>query len=142
MPSWAPWDSDGDDSDPSVGPINNYGKLQDILPDHHYIVNINSSNTSTNVFHGQYIHFHTEIKSGVVFTVNNRLNFYNGSRLKICSGAVLEIVENGFLNNVILDIEPGCEIRFREGGKIKLASGNSFSPPIGTIVEMENGEIY
>jgi len=51
-------------------------------------------------------------------------------------------VENGFLNNVILDIEPGCEIRFREGGKIKLASGNSFSPPIGTIVEMENGEIY
>ena len=142
LPSWAPWDSDGDDSDPSVGPINNYGKLQDILPDHHYIVNINSSNTSTNVFHGQYIHFHTEIKSGVVFTVNNRLNFYNGSRLKICSGAELEIVENGFLNNVILDIEPGCEIRLREGGKIKLASGNSFSPPIGTIVEMENGEIY
>jgi len=142
LPSWAPWDSDGDDSDPSVGPIINYERLLDILPDHHSIVNINSSNTSTNVFHGQYIHYHTEIKPGVVFTVNNRLNFYNGSKLKICNGSVLEIVENGFLNNVILEIEPGSKIYLKEGGKIKLASENSFSPPIGTIVEIENGEIY
>lgn len=139
LPSWAPYFPDGDDTNPDVGSINMYGRLEDIVPDHYPVIVIPSNNNSTNAYHAQYVHFHTEILSGVRFEVDNRLNFYNGAKLILRNGCTLIVKEGGWLNNVILEMEEGCKIILEDGGKIKMAQGHDFSPPLGAEVEIRYG---
>ena len=141
-PSWAPEKKDADDTDPTVGALLDTNlQMEDIVPDHYSTLPLYGNLNSLGAFHFQYVHHHSSLQNGAVLQIDNRVNFYNGATLTLCNGSTLIIKEGGLLNNVILNIESGANIRVEGGGQIKLAQGYSFSPPIGTIVEIINGSI-
>lgn len=142
MPQWAPPFKDADDTDPTVGKLHDSKmEMEDIVPDHQAISTITGTSISSNFFHFPYVHFHIAVQNGATLIVNSRLNFYNGATITLRNGSTLIIKDEGFLNNAILIIESGANIRIEGGGQIRLAQSHSFSPPIGAEVEIINGSI-
>lgn len=142
MPQWVPTYKDADDTNPNVGRLLDSNlEMEDIVPDHSTTFLLSGNFDALGAFHFQYVHHHYSLQSGAVLQIDRRVNFYNGSTLTLCNGSTLLVKEGGFLNNVILNIESGSTIKIEGGGQIKMAQGHSFNPPVGTIVEIENGSI-
>jgi hypothetical protein len=62
------------------------------------------------------------------------------TKIRVCEGGIL-IVDGGTLQNADITMVPGSTLIIRNNGVINMASGKEFIAPVGTIVNIESGEI-
>lgn len=137
FPSWLPQESDGDDSNYTKGTLDSYGNLEENNPDLNpfYTVSGNEVFSSRTKFY-KYI----TIPSNATLTVENVLNIIGWHSITIQSGGEL-IIDGGVITNGHIQMSSGSKLTIRNGGKLVISPLFEFSPPVGAIVNVENGEI-
>lgn len=140
LPYFALNQPDGDDGDCYRGPID----LQD------NILNLNPNETEwlypENVFMngepGQLIHCysHVLLEGFDSAEIVDSIYFHNGAKIYIEDGGELFIYGNCIYNAEII-MESGAKLYLRDGARVILREGVSFSPPVGAIIEIEEGSI-
>ena len=138
-PSWAPMEEDGDDSDCTKGPLDQYGNLLSVDPDEADTIYIDVDDDftySTNKYVGR----HIKISDEAYLTVSSQLFCCNGVSITIEEGSRL-IVRGGEINNVILKPQKGSSIVIEDGGRIRHNKTVNFKIPIGVVLEQRRGII-
>lgn len=138
LPAWAPLDEDGDDSDFTKGPINEYGNLLEIAPTDTIFIDYSDYDTYSSP---QYIHQHIKLYNEAMLTISSVAFCCRGVSITIERGSTLYVEEGGVLENVILKPEPGSRIVIEDGGRIKHNKDVNFKIPVGVTLELNHGEI-
>lgn len=133
-PGIAVWaQSDGDDSDPTIGHMNEFGYCEQLpsdLPTYEYIYN--DSTLTTFVSNSNYI----GILNGATVTLQTQPTFSNGTKMLLDNGATLVI--DGFTINLdFLQPYPGSKIVLTNGAKIL----KPFATPLGVEFVINKGSI-
>lgn len=133
IPVWAPNESDGDDSDPSKGHMNEYGYCEE-LPTNHpsYEYISNDSTLTTPESRTKYL----GILCGAMVTIQAQQNFSNGTKLLLDNGATL-IIDGITINGSSLQPYAGSKIILQNGAKIL----KPFIVPLGVEFVMNKGKI-
>ena len=132
-PSWVPDIEDGDDSDINLGSLNMFGYLEELPPGKTIKTPVTyATNDSTP--------YRLGIVNGGVLTISGTTTLTGNSKIRVCEGGIL-IVDGGTLQNADITMVPGSTLIIRNNGVINMASGKEFIAPVGTIVNIESGEI-
>lgn len=129
---------DGDDSNPLLGVMNEYGYCENLNPETRDMEVIFSSQTTLEEKR-QYSHL--EIVNNSIWTIAHDIRFYNGAKLIIRSGSTVILANGSTLQDVEIVMEAGATLTVIEDGIIKLRKGVNFAPPIGAVIDIEYGEI-
>lgn len=134
-PAWAPTEEDGDDSDPSKGPLTYYGFTTPITPSSTIYIDTDT------LYSSGYKHILQNIcvRNNSTFTVSSDLSMNRLAEIRIKSGSTL-IVE-GVIRNANIQAEPGSTIILNNGGQIITHKNDDFVVPVGVILQMNNGKI-
>ena len=133
-----PFSPDGDDSDYTKGPMDEYGNLTDLGA---FVDEIEYITSNTIWAQKQYIYNSFLVPSGVTLTINNDIIFYDGTKIILEGGTLL--VDGGHLYNANIEVSnsPSSNIMIINDGSIEKASGKSFEIPSGAIFEIDYGTI-
>ena len=134
-PAWAPEEPDGDDSDATLGPMNEYGYCASIIPTD--TLYINSNEHFSNGY--QYITKNICVRNNSTLTVSCDLLMNRLAEIRIQSGSTLII--NGCIRNAHIKPEVGSTIILNNGGKIITHHNDSFELPVGATLQINNGTI-
>ena len=132
-PSWAPDTPDGDDSNISRGPLDDYGNLE-VLPDGITINNPVVYSTNTTVTK------HIGIVKNGSLTITGNTTMSGNAKIRVCENATL-IVDGGSIQNAKIELVPTSHLIVRNNGQINMASGEDFNVPTGAVVDLEYGSI-
>ena len=135
-PDWVIDGKDMDDNNPYIGRLLPNGNIENLNPNERDTLYIHFPN-STN--HYQYCYDHIVINNGGGMIVDQPLYCFNNSRIIVKSGGKLTITASGYLNDAILELEPGSEILLIGGGKIRIKQGYNFVVTRGAKLTIENG---
>lgn len=133
-PAWVPDEPDGDDSDSSAGPMDEYGNLTDISADEIIVSSPVEYSTIINRSHN------IRIKNGGILSISNTTTLQNNSQIIVESGGELT-VDGGTLNEARITLYAGSTLNIQNDGTISMATGEDFSAPIGASVNLLNGKI-
>lgn len=137
-PSWVPDEEDGDDSDYTKGQIDEFGFLQDVIPDQMDTIFIeHDTDFSTMDFT---TNRHILVRNNANLTISNHLTCYSGVSITIAPGSKLT-VSGGILDNVILKLHPGGELNLSNNGTIIHSLAQAFKIPKGAILHQNYGTI-
>lgn len=133
-PAWVPDEPDGDDSDPSAGPMDGYGNLTDISAYEIIVSSLVEYSTVINRSHN------IRIKNGGTLSISDTTTLQNNSQIIVESGGVLT-VDRGTLNTARITLYAGSTLNILNDGTINMATGEDFYAPIGASVNLINGKI-
>lgn len=134
-PAWAPDEPDGDDSDATLGPMNEYGYCASIIPTD--TIYINSNEHFSNGY--QYITKNICVRNNSTLTVSCDLLMNHLAEIHIKPGSTLII--DGCIRNAQIKAEVGSTIILNDGGKIITYQDDSFELPVGATLQINNGTI-
>lgn len=137
LPSWAQSEPDGDDSDYSKGPMNEYGYCLDINPNENDTLYITNHTTWKK---RQYLYQHVVICENTSLTVNDTTTFYKGCSLTIRKGGSL-VVDGGSLDNIILKAAETASILIKNEGVINYNKEEELEIPLNSELEIYNGTL-
>lgn len=124
---------DGDDSDPTLGPIDQYGNLT-ILTDEIVISNLVNYNSVMNFTHN------IRIVNGGHLRITSITTLWNESQITVENGGTLTI-DGGTLDNARITFNTGSILNIQNGGIVKKAVDEDFYTPVGASVNITNGKI-
>ena len=124
---------DGDDSDPTVGPIDEYGNLS-ILTNELVISSIVEYGSVMDITHN------IRIVNGGHLRITNMANLHNAAQITVESGGTLTI-DGGTLNEARIIFNPGSALNIYNGGTIVKAADQSLLVPTGTNVMISSGKM-
>ena len=133
-PGIAVWaQSDGDDSDPTIGHMNEYGYCEQLPADHPtYEYIYNDSILTTFVSNSNYI----GVLRGTTVTLHTQPTYANGTKILLDYDATL-VIDGFTVNFDFLQPYPGSKIVLINGAKIQ----KPFSTPLGVKFVINNGSI-
>jgi len=139
-PSWVPDTPDGDDSDYTKGPMDEYGHLADIpsmIPDSTIYI---TQDTEWNI--RKYIYHNVYVTSGKFLRITNDIIFYRGVTLNLAAGSVL-IVDGGSLKDLTINYmgTSGTSIQLLNNGSINYLRNQDFVVPLGISLDFNYGKI-
>lgn len=137
LPDWVPDTPDGDDSDYSKGPMDEYGFLHDLDPNINDTIYIEKDTTYLSQC---FLYNHIFVKNGATLTFSNVISFYKNVTLTIDKGGTL-IVDGGTLNDAIINVNEGGTVNVINNGCINLCKSKSFVVPLGSTMLFEEGRI-
>lgn len=132
-PSWASDIPDGDDGNINYGPIDSFGKCEQ-LP---FGITIDSERS---FFVDDEVTMRLGIVRGGIYHIYANMTMSGDAHIRVCEGGIL-IIEGGIINDASLELIPGSTLIVRDGGVINMASGKEFSAPVGVNVIIEEGSI-
>jgi len=133
-PSCAPDEPDGDDSDSTLGPMDEYGNCAAITP---LVDNITTSQTwDTNKTLCRSI----AIPSGVTLTITADVLMYPVHKITIQNGGKL-ILSGGTIDNGSIVAQNGSELTISNNGKILLGSYDNFDIQLGAVFKLVYGKV-
>ena len=131
LPVWG--FTDGDDSDPTKGHMNEYGYCEQLPPNHPtYEYIYNDSTLTTSEIRTSYL----GVLNGATVTLQVQPVFSNGAKLLLDNGATL-IIDGIKTNLNFLQPYPGSTIVLMNGGKIL----KPYSLPLGVKLVINKGAI-
>lgn len=133
-PDIAVWaQSDGDDSDPTIGHMNEYGYCEQLSANHPtYEYIYNDSTLTTFVSNSNYI----GVLRGAMVTLQTQPNYANGTKILLDYDATL-VIDGFTVNFDFLQPYPGSKIVLINGAKIQ----KPFATPLGVKFVINNGSI-
>lgn len=122
LPSWVPDEQDGDDSDSSKGPMNEYGHLLDLSYQPSDTIYINTD-TEISGFH--YLTSPIVVRDGATLTISGTLKCNSNGSIYVRNNSHL-IVSESMLYSINLIGENGSDIRIDEDSSVNISqdSGN------------------
>ena len=133
-PSCAPNEPDGDDSNPNLGPMDEYGNCAVITP---LVDNISTSQIwSTN----RTLCKNTVIQSGITLTISSATVFSSNHTITIQNGGKL-ILLGGIIDDGYIVAQSGSELTIKNNGKVLLGNYNDFDIQLGAVFNLEYGEV-
>jgi hypothetical protein len=132
-PATVPNDPDGDDSDPSVGPMDGYGNLS-VLANEIIISSLVGYNSVINPSHD------IRIVNGGQLCITNTTTLHNNAQITVENGGILTI-DGGILNKARISLCAGSTLIIQNDGTINMATGEEFYTPVGASVTISNGKI-
>lgn len=131
IPIWA--QSDGDDSNPTIGHMNEYGYCEELPADHPtYEYIYNDSILTTFECSSNYI----GILHGATVTLQTQPIYTNGTNILLDNGATL-VIDGFTVNFNFLQPYPGSKIVMKNGAKTQ----KPFNVPLGVKFVIEEGSI-
>jgi len=135
-PACAPDEPDGDDSNPNLGPMDEYGNCADISTTP-LVDNITTSQTwNTN----RTLCEHIAIQSGVTLTITATVFLSNFTRITIKNGGKL-ILSGGTIDDGYVVAENGSELTITNNGKVLLGNYSKFDVQSGAVFDLICGEV-
>ena len=136
-PSWVPEEPDGDDSNPTIGPIDEFGNTIDINPDDNPIIYINSdtSSSSPTSYSNNVV-----VQNNATWTLSHDHHFHYGAWIKVKSGSKL-VINACILTSAHLILEPGSKLVISNGGTLITPVTAKFIAPLGATVDISSGTI-
>ena len=132
-PACAPDEPDGDDSNPNLGPMDEYGNCATITP---LVENITTTQTwSTNRTLCKSI----AIQSGVTLTITATV-FSSNYTITIKNGGKL-ILSGGTIDDGNVVVQSGGKLTLSNNGKILLGNYDNLDVQLGAEFDMDYGEI-
>ena len=132
-PACAPDEQDGDDSNPNLGPMDEYGNCAVITP---LVDNITTTQTwSTN----RTLCKNIVIQSGVSLTITATA-FLSSHTITIKNGAKL-VLSGGVIDNVNIVAQNGSELTISNNGKILLGNNRDLDIQLGAVFNLNYGEV-
>ena len=132
-PSCAPNEPDGDDSNPNLGPMDEYGNCDVITP---LVDNITTTQTwSTN----RTLCKNVTISSGVTLTITATV-FSSNYTITIKNGGKL-ILSGGTIDDGYVIAQSGSELTVSNNGKILLGNYDNLDIQLGAEFNLEYGEV-
>lgn len=125
---------DGDDSDPTVGPMDEYGNLQTLSSPHLYadsIVNTNQIWSSTHRMCGNLsvVNSSLTLTGTLIMPLNYTITIQNGG----------ELIVYGNIKNANINVQNGGKLVLRENGTIERGLGDEIIISNGAIFENYEG---
>lgn len=137
-PDWVPDIPDGDDSDYTKGPMDEYGRLRDLDPDLNDTIFINTDSVCSKK---KFIYNHTVIKSGASLTLRGQTTFYRDATLTVEDGASF-VVDAAYVKDADISVKPGGDVKVINNGVIRGCKGKDYILPLGASMEVNNGIIF
>ncbi len=134
-PSWVSDISDGDDSDANYGPMNEYGYLENLLPDYRDTIFVTTNETDNDY---GYKYNHICIKNGATLNITNNMIMHNGATITVCNGGIL-VVNGGVLDNASINFLSGSNFIVKNNGSVRLACDHDLNIPLGVNAEIPYG---
>ncbi|MBQ8968584.1 MAG: hypothetical protein IJ064_02460 [Bacteroidaceae bacterium] len=134
-PEWIPEESDGDDSDPLIGPMDEYGNMEtlDTEPSltiwFDFVFDDNYHLTQNGI-----------IGNNATITITGNVIMSRMASITIQPGSTL-IIDGGCLRNANIHAEPGSSIIIKNGGRIITHARDDFNIPIGVNLRISEGYI-
>ena len=136
-PDWVSDIPDGDDSDYSKGPIDEFGNLKDINSFLNDTIYINNDSVLNNI---DYIYSHIIICTNSKLTILNEINLYKNVTITIKNGGTL-LIDGGCINNATIIAENGSNVEFLNDGSINIAKNKNLDIPLGATLYLQHGTI-
>lgn len=137
-PSNIPDEEDGDDSNPLLGPMDEWGNCMDLNPDHREIQIISADKTITKTCD---VYNHIVINHHAIVEVGADINFHNGALVTVCSGCSLVVKNQSTMRNLTLKAMPGAFITIKENSRLILRDKESLNIPTGVSFKLSHGKI-
>lgn len=135
--SWVPDEPDGDDSDYSKGPMDEYGYLIDNNPDSLNVIYINEDTEYGGL---DYFHRHIVVQNAASLSLTGTGTFYQGVTITLNSGCTL-ILDGGSYEGASFDIKPGAKVKITHNAYTKLLQNGNIVIPLGAELEYTSGTI-
>jgi C1A family cysteine protease len=135
-PSWIPAQPDADDSDSTKYYMDEYGYLHDVPQREPCTLTVDCNNYSENL--AQYNSI--TIPYGCTYTLFGSMIGIGNASIIVENGGKL-IIDGGIWANAKLYLSSGATLEIKNGGKIYMSSSRNFEVSIGSIANIENGEI-
>lgn len=139
LPSWIPIAQDADDSNPIIGPINEYGKYALLTETPAVTWNVNSNFTYSVSDNLTYPHI--IILPGSSLTISNAVMKMKANALITVKNGASLIVNGGTLKDANILVETGGYISLSNNGTIELSPNGQFSIENGALVNIQYGNI-
>ena len=124
LPTWAEAEADSDDSDPSVGPMDEYGfPIPNLYnpSDTIYIVN------NTEIQHCAYFHKPVVVCNGAVLTVSNKINGAEGATIYVEGNSRIVIKDSGKIVGIAIKKTGKGEMSLKGKGHVSLIRSSNAS---------------
>ena len=139
LPAWIPDEQDGDDTNPIIGAINEYGICATLteLPAITWTINTNVSHSVSD----NYTYPNIIIQQNGSLTLNaSTIMMKSNSIIKVKNGGKL-ILNGGLLSDANIVVESGGTLIINNGGIIRLRHNGQFLTEVGAIVSINQGNI-
>lgn len=136
-PSWIPDEPDGDDSDYTKGPMDEYGWLRDLNPNSNDTLYIDTD-TIWNTY--RYQHRHVCIRNNAKLTVCDTVKCYRDVSFTIRPNSTL-LVNGGTMEDADVKAQTGSNVKIQSNGRIIPCTNKNFSIPLGAKMNISSGRI-
>jgi len=131
-PPWAPDEPDGDDSNPNLGPMDEFGNLA-VLPPFTNITTSQTWSTNRTVLRNIAIPYGVTLTiTATVFLSNNTITIRRGGKL---------ILSGGIIGDGSIVAQGGSELIISNNGRILLGNDNNLDIRLGAVFELIYGEV-
>ena len=137
-PSWAPGEPDGDDSDPYLGPMDEFGRMVEVHPTDSTVLYLEGSVPPN---YDEFILRNAIVPMGASFRSQGTMRFMHGATLTVMPGGYL-LIDGGSLITTNLILHPGSRIVIDNGGEYIPPSNSCFNAPYGVSLWLLRGTIY
>lgn len=137
VPSWAPAQQDGDDSDSDLGPLNEYGYCMDLNPETNDPIYIR---TSTNWNTRRHVHSMVYVQPGGVLRITNQITMHEKAKILVADGGKL-IVDGGLVERADVKVFSGGSLELQNGGILRMEGSDVFESEPGAVMLLEEGSI-
>ena len=139
LPIWIPDEQDGDDTNPNIGSIDEYGNCDTLTVNPAVTWYINSNvtyNSSDNFTYPNIV----ILQNGTLTISNSTLSMKRNATIRVQSGGKL-IVDGGQIQEADIVIEDGGILIINHGGFIQLRHNGQYLTQVGAKVSINNGRI-
>ena len=134
-PWWVSGDSDGDDSDAHLGPMDQYGNITPYNPDEEDVIHIYSSQSTLN----DSVYFaNVVVHPNATWTIRDNLQFHYGARISVMAGGKVD-VDGGSIISARMELAPGSELSIKNEGIMVSPRNSTFTAPVGALLNIETG---
>lgn len=139
LPVWIPDEQDGDDSNPSIGAIDEYGNCDTltVTPAVTWYINSNISHNATDSFTYPNI---VVLQGGTLTITDAAMTMKRNATVRVQSGGRL-VINGGQILEADIVVESGGTLIIDHGGLVQLRHNGQYLTQIGAKVSMYNGKI-
>ena len=139
LPVWIPDEQDGDDSNPSIGAIDEYGNCDTltVTPAVTWYINSNVNHNATDGFTYPNI---VILQDGTLTITDAAMTMKRNATIRVQSGGKL-VINGGQIIEANIIVESGGTLIINNGGLIQLRHNGQYLTQIGAKVSINNGKI-
>lgn len=137
VPDWAPAQQDGDDSDYSKGPVNQYGFLEELNPDEKDTLYVN---TDSVIQKETYLYNHLTVNAGASLSIKEDVTCYRGAVIHVKGGGKI-VIDGCLLRNATISLDKNGYMEIINDGRVMPVEGGKFSVPKGASMKINAGAI-